>query len=110
MRAILPKGSLDLGDRNDPAGEDTAAVDGQRSRSRHASRPFAQVNGTFFVVGRDGFEPSTPGRFNGELADEFAGGGVDDAGMEVVDEDDDAGSRVGLADADVMEFAVDAAG
>jgi hypothetical protein len=31
-----------------------------------------------------------------ELAEEFAGGGVDDADVEVLGEDDDAGSGVGL--------------
>lgn len=39
----------------------------------------------------------------GELAVEFAGGGVDDA--EVAGEDRDAGSGVGSADADVVEAA-----
>ena len=42
----------------------------------------------------------------GELAEEFAGGGVDDADVEVGDEDDDVGSGVGPADADVVELAV----
>jgi hypothetical protein len=47
---------------------------------------------------------------DGELAEEFAGGGVDDADVEVVDEHQDAGSGVGPADADVVEFAVVAEG
>jgi hypothetical protein len=47
---------------------------------------------------------------DGELVDEFAGDGVDDADVEVVDEQDDVGSAVGSADADVAEFAVDAQG
>ena len=42
-----------------------------------------------------------------EFAEEFAGGGVDDADVEVVDEDQDVGSGVGSSDADVVESAVD---
>ena len=38
-----------------------------------------------------------------EFAEEFAGGGVDDADVEVLDEDEDAGSGVGSADADGVE-------
>ena len=41
-------------------------------------------------------------------ADEFAGGGVDDAGVEVVDEEDDGGSVEGSSEADVVHVAVDA--
>ncbi len=41
----------------------------------------------------------------GELAEEFAGGGVDDADLQVADEHQDAGSGVGPADADVVEAA-----
>ena len=47
---------------------------------------------------------------DGELADDFAGGGVDDAHVVAVDEHDDAGSVEGLSDADVVELAVDAQG
>ena len=46
----------------------------------------------------------------GEGADDFAGGGVDDADVEVVDEQDDGGAGVGSADADVVEVAVVAEG
>ena len=35
------------------------------------------------------------GWVDGEFAEEFADCGVDDAGVEVVDEDDDVGSGVG---------------
>jgi hypothetical protein len=45
-----------------------------------------------------------------EFAEEFAGGGVDDSDVEVVDEHDDAGAGVGSADADVVESAGDAEG
>jgi hypothetical protein len=38
-----------------------------------------------------------------ELAEELAGGGVDDANVAVLDEDDDVGSGVGSADADGVE-------
>src|SRR5215212_4360686 len=41
-----------------------------------------------------------------ELADDFAGGGVDDADVEAVDQHQDGGSGVGSADADVVEPAV----
>lgn len=34
-------------------------------------------------------------RVDGEFAEEFAGGGVDDADVEVVDEQDDGGSGAG---------------
>ena len=42
------------------------------------------------------------GGVEGEVAEEFAGGGVDDADVEVVDEEDDGGAGVGAADADVV--------
>jgi len=41
----------------------------------------------------------------GEFAEGFAGDGVDETDFEVLDEQDDAGSRVGAADSDVMQFA-----
>ena len=47
------------------------------------------------------------GGVEGELAEEFAGGGVDDPDVEVLDEDQDVGSGVGSPDADVVEPAVD---
>ena len=50
------------------------------------------------------------GGVEGEAAEQFAGGGVDDAHVEVGDEQDDAGSGVGSADADVVEVAIDAQG
>ena len=42
------------------------------------------------------------------MADELAGGGVDDPDVEVVDEHENAGSGVGAADADVVQRAVNA--
>ena len=47
---------------------------------------------------------------DGQFAEEFAGGGVDDADVQVVDEHDDVGSGVGSSDPDVVEFAGDAEG
>ena len=44
-----------------------------------------------------------PGGVEDELAQEFAGGGVDDSDVEVLDEDQDAGSVVDAADADVVQ-------
>src|SRR4051794_18473437 len=45
-----------------------------------------------------------------ELADEFAGGGVDDPDLEVLGQDDDAGSGVGSPDADGVHLALVAPG
>jgi hypothetical protein len=39
---------------------------------------------------------------DGELAQELAGGGVDDADVQVLGEEQDVGSGVGSADADVL--------
>jgi hypothetical protein len=50
------------------------------------------------------------GRVDGELADECAGGGVDDPDVQVVDEHEDCGAGVLVADADVVEFPADAQG
>ena len=47
---------------------------------------------------------------DGEFCEELAGDGVDDADVEVLDEQDDVGSLVGSSDADVAEFAVHAQG
>jgi hypothetical protein len=45
------------------------------------------------------------GGVEGELAEEFAGGGVDDADVQVLDEEQDVGPGVGPAGADVVELA-----
>ncbi len=50
------------------------------------------------------------GGVEGEVAEELAGGGGDDADVEVVDEHEDVGAGVGSADADVVESAVVAQG
>jgi hypothetical protein len=47
---------------------------------------------------------------DGEVAEDLSGGGVDDGDVEVLDEQDDVGSGVGSADADVAEAAGDAEG
>jgi hypothetical protein len=47
---------------------------------------------------------------DGELAQQFAGDGVDDSDLEVPYEQDDVRSGVGSADADVAELAGDAPG
>jgi hypothetical protein len=41
------------------------------------------------------------GGIDSEFAEQFAGDGVDDSDVEVLDEQDDVGSGVGSADADV---------
>ena len=46
----------------------------------------------------------------GQFSQQFAGEGVDDPDLEVGDEEDDAGSGVGSADADVVQVAGDAQG
>jgi len=46
----------------------------------------------------------------GEVAEELAGGGVDDAHVQVGDEEDDGGSGVFLAEADVVEATLVAEG
>ena len=51
-----------------------------------------------------------PGGVEGEVAQDFSGGGVDDGGVEVLDEDQDAGSVVVASDADVVQASVDAQG
>src|SRR3954469_1487730 len=50
------------------------------------------------------------GGVDGQLAEELAGGGVDDADVQVLDEQQDVGSGEGSADADVVQAAVDAQG
>ena len=45
---------------------------------------------------------------DGESADDFAGGGVDDADAKVGNEQDDAGSVEGSSEADVVHLAGDA--
>ena len=50
------------------------------------------------------------GGVDDQLAQQLAGGRVDDADLEVLDNQQDGGSGVGSADADVVESAVDAEG
>ena len=50
------------------------------------------------------------GGVDDQFADELAGGGVDDADVQVLDEHQDGGPGVGPADADVVELAADAEG
>ena len=73
--------------------------------------------GSGFFLGRGVREAGRPpgglvvaGRVEGEVAEQLAGGGVDDAGVEILDEQDDVGSGVGPADADVVELAAVAEG
>ena len=51
-----------------------------------------------------------PRGVGGECSEDFAGGGVDNADVAVVDEEEDGGSGVGSSDADVVESAVVAEG
>ena len=50
------------------------------------------------------------GGVEGEFAELFAGGGVDDADVQVLDEEQDGGAGVDAADADVVEFPAGAQG
>ena len=50
------------------------------------------------------------GEVEGEVTQGFSGGGVDDSDVEVLDQDQDAGSTVDAADADVVQASVDARG
>jgi hypothetical protein len=50
------------------------------------------------------------GGVEGELAEEFSGGGGHDADVAVLDQDEDGGSGVGPPDADLVEPAVVAQG
>src|SRR4051794_10569295 len=45
------------------------------------------------------------GGVDGEFAQEFTGGGVDDADVQVLDQEQDVGFGVGSADADVVQAA-----
>jgi len=51
-----------------------------------------------------------PGGVEGEVAQDFSGGGVDDGDVVVLGQDQDAGSVVMASDADVVQAAVDAQG
>ena len=50
------------------------------------------------------------GGVDDQFAEELAGGGVDDAHVQVLDEQQDVGSGVGSADADVVQAAAHAEG
>ena len=70
-------------------------------------------SGLLFLVGPGGTPPVVGSRGVGsrvELAEEFAGVGVDDADVEVVDEQDDVGAGEASAEADVVQAAVVAQG
>jgi hypothetical protein len=74
------------------------------------------VGSAVFVCGQGGgFWRSSgglvvAGEVDGELAEEFAGEGVDDADVEVLGEEQDVGSGVGSADAEVVQLAAQAKG
>ena len=51
-----------------------------------------------------------PGGVEDEFAEQFAGGGVQDADVQILDQEQDVGSGVGAADADVVEAAAGAQG
>jgi len=70
--------------------------------------------GRAWCSGRGSWWPAgglvVPGGVDGQLAEQFAGGGVDDADMQILDEHQDAGPGVGPADADVVQLPADAQG
>jgi len=70
------------------------------SAVRHLARGSGWSSGSLVALGW----------VEGEFAEEFAGGGVDDADVEILDQNGDAGSGVGSADADGVELAAVAQG
>ncbi len=83
--------------------------------SRHRGRPNPILVGSAVrcLAGGAGWSAGalvSLGWVESELTEEFAGGGVDDADVEIFDQDDDAGSGVGSADADGVEPALVAQG
>ncbi len=81
------------------------------SRDRKRSEPSTGFGSFRFGAGWSFGCPGAlvaAGRVEGEVSEYFAGSAVDDADVEIVDEQDDAGSGVGSSDADVVEAAVDA--
>ncbi len=71
-----------------------------------------QGRGVFPLPSRSGWGSGWPagglvvaGGVEGQIAEQFAGGGVDDADVQVLDEQQDVGSGVGSAGADVVELA-----
>jgi hypothetical protein len=82
--------------------------------ARHRNDPEPTLGfGVFASAGGSGWAANglvVAGGVEGEFAEEFAGSGVDDADVQVVDEQQDVGSGVGPAGADVVEAAVDAQG
>ena len=84
--------------------------------SGHRRQPDLRIAVRLFVISGCGLVlwvcrwVGSRGWGRGEFAEEFAGGGVDDADVEVLDEQDDVGSGVGSPDSDVVEPAVHAQG
>ena len=62
------------------------------------------------MAGRSAGGLVVAGGVEDQVAEELAGGGVDDADVQVLDQEQDAGSGVGPADADVVEAAAVAEG
>jgi hypothetical protein len=58
-----------------------------------------------FLFGAGGLSGGlvVPGRVEGQFAEQFAGRGVDDADVQVLDQEQDAGSGVGAAGTDVVQ-------
>ena len=83
--------------------------------SRHHGRPNPIVVGSA-VLGLAGGAGWSAGALvalgwvERQLADELSGDGVDDADVEVLDQDEDAGSGVGSSDADGVELTAVAQG
>jgi hypothetical protein len=83
------------------------------SRHRGGPNPIDVGSGLLLLAGGAGWASGALvalGCVEGELAEEFAGGGVDDADVEVLGQDDDAGSGVGSAYADGVHLALVAPG
>ena len=81
--------------------------DSRTCEGRFGCRSFRAFSGGAF--GRSGWLVVAAG-VEDEFAEELAGGGVDDSDLEVLDEQDDAGSGVGSAVRDVLRHHIGSGG
>ena len=86
-------------DRNDPEPTSGFGVLGRRGRGGSGRGSWRAAGGLVVAGG-----------IEGEVAEEFVGGGVDDPDVQVLDQEQDVGSGAGSADADVVELAAVAQG
>src|SRR5215472_1076387 len=80
------------------------------SRHRNHAEPTLGVRFALVRTGPEARGLVGTGEVEGEGSEDLAGGGVDDANIEVLDEQDDGGSGMGSTDADVEQAAGDPQG